>query len=398
MPLDLTPLETLTPAVEKVAGAKAPPPIRMMAARGLAPLKPAEQLTALYQLATAVSDGEDGAKSAAMKTATALPEKVLAAALGEPLDARVLDFFSRRVWQKPKLLEVVLLNKSTSDVTFQHLATLCAEGELEMIAKNEERLLRHPPIIAALYMNPRTRMSTAQRAVELAVRNGVKVDGIPAFEETQKVIAESQTRTREEEEREDAAFKRAAEVVVDASAQLIVATPDDPEQAAREAEEAARAEALAQGELPPDVSKEEVEDKKQRLEDLSPAGQIRAATLGNSFARSVLIRSKNKQVAMACIRSPAVSDAEVLNYATNRSLDDDIIRFISHKRQWIRHYGIKVALCNNPKCPMPIAMGFLSHLRPPELKALARSKGIPSALANAAKQLLRVRSGDGGNQ
>jgi len=404
-PLDLTPLETLAPAVEKVAGKKAPPPLRMMAARGLAPLKPAEQLTALYQLATSISEdpaaGQDAAKSAAMKTATELPEKLLSAALGEPLEIRVLDFFARRVWQRPKLLEVVLLNRATSDVTFQHLATLCAENELEMIAKNEERLLRHPPIIAALYLNPRTRMSTAQRAVELAVRNGVKVDGIPAFEETQKVIAESQARpqTPEEAAREDAAFKRAAEVVLDTSTQLIVAAPEDandPDKAAREAEEAARAEALAQGVVPPDASKEEVDDKKQRLEDLSPAGQIRAATLGNSFARSVLIRSKNKQVSMACIRSPAVSEAEVMNYANNRALDDDIIRFISHKRQWIRLYGVKVALCNNPKCPMPIAMGFLPHLRPPELKALARSKGIPSALSNAAKQMLRTRSGDAG--
>src|SRR5256885_11624063 len=117
------------------------------------------------------------------------------------------------------------------------------------------------------------------------------------------------------------------------------------------------------------------------------------AMLGNAFARATLIRDSNKTVSMACIRSPGVSDAEAHHYATNRSLDDDIIRYIANKRQWTRLYGVKVALINNPKCPLPVSMRFLSHLRPPDLKAISRSKGIPSALANAAKQLLESRKG-----
>jgi hypothetical protein len=382
--VELSPLETLPPAVEKVAGEKAPAPLKLMAARGMAPLRPGELCTALYQLAV----GEDAAlKTAALKTALELPEKILGAALAEPLDARVLDFFARRLWQKPAQLEWVLLNKATADETFRHLATLCAEAELEMIAKNEERLLRHPSIIAALYLNPKTRMSTAQRALELAVRNGVKVEGIAAFDEAVAAIAQSGAR---DADAEDAAFRRAAEVVVDGSAQLQLAAVDDQEAAALEAEQVARALAEVEGEVAPG-SAAEVEEKKKRLEELSPAAQIRAATLGNSFARALLIRSRNKQVAMACIKSPGVSDSEVLSYASNRGLDEEIIRFIAYKRQWLRLYAIKVALCNNPKCPLPTAMGLLPHLRPPELKTLARSKGISSVLASSAKQMLQAR-------
>ena len=357
--VELSPLETLPPAVEKVAGEKAPAPLKLMAARGMAPLRPGELCTALYQLAV----GEDAAlKTAALNTALELPEKILGAALAEPLDARVLDFFARRLWQKPAQLEWVLLNKATADETFRHLATLCAEAELEMIAKNEERLLRHPSIIAALYLNPKTRMSVA-------------------------AIAQSGAR---DADAEDAAFRRAAEVVVDGSAQLQLAAVDDQEAAALEAEEVARALAEVEGEVAPG-SAAEVEEKKKRLEELSPAAQIRAATLGNSFARALLIRSRNKQVAMACIKSPGVSDSEVLSYASNRGLDEEIIRFIAYKRQWLRLYAVKVALCNNPKCPLPTAMGLLPHLRPPELKTLARSKGISSVLASSAKQMLQAR-------
>jgi hypothetical protein len=391
--MDWTPLEALPPAVEKVAGPKAPPPLKMMAARGLSPLKPGEMLTALYQLA---QSDDPALKQAAQKTATELPEATLKVGLAEALDVRVLDFFARRLFQKPPLLEIVLLNKQTDDDTFRHLATICNENELELIARNEERLLRTPGIIAALYLNPKTRMSTAQRALELAVRNNVRVEGIAAFDEAKAAIEAEAGKPAADAAALDAAFKSAAEVAVDPMAALIVGAVDPAEEEAQlAAEEKQLVDALAAGEEP--ATEEIAEEKKKRLEELPIAAQIRAATLGNSFARATLIRSKNKQVAMACVKSPAVKDSEAMHWAANRSLDEDIIRYIANKRQWTRLYGVKVALCNNPKCPIPTAMGFLPHLRPSDLKAVSRSKGVPSAVANAAKQMLQARTkGKGG--
>src|SRR5438270_2350953 len=198
----------------------------------MAPLPPPDMATALYQL----SFSEDEAlKSAAFKSAAELPERILGAALDAALDPRVLDFYGRRVFQKAPLLEKLLLNKATSDETFRHLATLIGENGLEMIAKNEERLLRHPPIIAALYMNPKTRMSTAQRALELAVRNNVRVDGIPAFDEAARVIQQSGAPDPAQAAKDDAAFSRAAEVAVDQAAGLQLVAVDEDE-AARQAE------------------------------------------------------------------------------------------------------------------------------------------------------------------
>src|SRR5688572_16133776 len=107
MPIEWTPLETLPPAIDKVAGPKAPPPLKLMAARGMSPLKPAEMLTAIYQLA--LSD-DTAVKQAAQKSAGQLPEPTMKGGLAEPLDIRVLDFFARRVFQKRPLLEIVLFN------------------------------------------------------------------------------------------------------------------------------------------------------------------------------------------------------------------------------------------------------------------------------------------------
>ncbi|HWE29847.1 MAG TPA: hypothetical protein VHB97_17675 [Polyangia bacterium] len=381
--MELTPLETLPAAVERAVGPKAPAPMKMMAARGMAPLPPGDMATALYQLS--FSDDE-AVKSAAFKSAAELPERILGAALEQPLDGRVLDFYGRRVFQKAPLLEKLLLNKATADETFRHLATLVDESGLEMIAKNEERLLRHPPIIAALYLNPKTRMSTAQRALELAVRNHVRVDGIPAFEEAARAIQQSGAPDPAAAAKDDEAFARATEVAVDQSAALQLVAVDENEAAALAEAEAQAAEQAVEA---PGIVEEE---KKQKISDLSPAGKIRLATLGNAFARAVLIRDKNRLVSMAAIRSPAVTDMEVMRYASNRGLDDEIVRYIASQRQWVRLNAIKLALCNNPKCPLPVAMRFLPHLNVRDLKALARSKGIPSALCTAAKQMLQQRN------
>jgi len=69
-----TPLDpsTLSPAAQKALG---PGPARMMAARGMAPLPPADQISVLYQLAL---DGDAALATSALTTAAGMPEKLLA--------------------------------------------------------------------------------------------------------------------------------------------------------------------------------------------------------------------------------------------------------------------------------------------------------------------------------
>src|SRR5207249_2114717 len=47
---------------------------------------------------------------------------------------------------------------------------------------------RFPKVIEALYLNPHTRMSTTDRVLEFAVRNGLELHGLPAFKEAQAAI------------------------------------------------------------------------------------------------------------------------------------------------------------------------------------------------------------------
>ena len=124
---------------------------------------------------------------------------------------------------------------------------------------------------------------------------------------------------------------------------------------------------------------------------------MRLATVGNAHCRQVLIRDTNRLVAMAVIRSPAITDMEVVAAAANRAICDDVIRYIANRREYVKEYAVKQALVGNPKCPLAASLRLLGFLRPDDLKTLARSKNVPGALAAAAKKLLQTRESSRGD-
>jgi hypothetical protein len=362
-PLDVT---TLSPAAQKALG---PGPGRMMASRGMVPLPPGDQIAVLYQLSI---DADAGLATAARATALGLPEKLLQGALADPkVDARVLDLFAELVGSKPPAFEAIVSNAAVADQT---IATLAANGtarEVDRIATNEQRLLRHPEIIAAMYTNKQARMSTVDRVVELAVRNNVRVPGLAAWDEIARAL---QSGTPAPSPETDTIFAIAADAT---SGDDRVLTEGDAEQP-NEAEQ------------PADAPEE---TKKLPIDKLTVPGKIRLATLGNAFARAALIRDPMKIVQMAAIKSPGVSEFEAASYAGNQTLGEDVIRYIANKREWTKLYGTKFALCRNPKTPVPDAMRLMPFLRDKDIEKLIKSKGIASAVVAQARKLMMQRRG-----
>lgn len=332
----------------------------MMAARGLAPLGNAvDLLSVLYQLSI---DNDLKIRNVARRTAADLPEKVAAGGLGNTaLDPRVLNFFATLVDRDSKLSEQIILNQKTADQTIASVARVATEREVQLIADNEERLLRHPAIITAMYNNENSRASTVIRAIELAVHNEVKVLGIPAWDQHVQDILES-------------GRKRRATGAGDSG-------DGDP-------------------------SDETMKDKIQRLRT-NPAmihkepvpTQIWMTSQGPKTFLGELVRSTKKQVSLAAIRSPKLNESDAVKLAGNQSLSDGVIQEISRRREWTKQYAVKLALVRNPKCPLPQAMRLLPFLREKDIQAIARSKGIPSALnAQARKLLTQRKSGGRGNR
>lgn len=361
---------TLSPAIQK---ALAPGPSRMMLSRGVVPLPPGELVTALYQLAV----GDDAAlATSAVATATGLPDKVaLAALVDEQLDARVLDWMADRVAGKPGAFDALVGNRAVADETIAGLAQAATPEQIDRIATNEQRLLRHPEIIAAMYLNPRARMSTVDRAVELAVRNQIRVPGLAAWDDIARSLSGAPSTADA-----DALFASAAARATEDDAAATVAAPAEPQYD-------------ADGNLIEPEPPAAAPDKDLPVGRMTIPMKMRLAALGNAFARSQLVRDPLKMVALAAIKSPGVNETEVTRYAANAGLCEDVIRYIATRGDWTKNYSVKLALVMNPKNSLADSMRQLPFLRERDLKAVMRSKNVPSALVMQARKLVQTRSG-----
>ncbi len=372
-------LTDLSQQALRILASDAPPQLRMMAASGLAPLGPVDLVSVLYALSY---DQDESLATKARASLGKLPDNVLLGALEQKLDPAVLDGVARLLVRRDDAVERVLLNRFLQDETTVWLTeNLRSERLLEIVAANEERMLRTPRIIEVLYMNKAARMSTVDRAIELAVRHGLELDGIPTFAEARAAI-EGQLILEETDEplQEDDDFSAA--LMDDDLLGIDDETLDDI------------LDSLQSQQASPKKTDEEEKATtfEASLSGLTVSQKIRMAMLGNSTQRAVLVRDSNKLVTMAVLKSPGVGDSEVIRYSKARSLPEEAVRYIASKREWTKQYQVKVNLVNNPRTPLQDALRFLNHLRPIDVRGLERSKDVPQSIVNAAKQLRKKRS------
>ena len=131
----------------------------------------------------------------------------------------------------------------------------------------------------------------------------------------------------------------------------------------------------------------------QKIGHLSVPQKIRLATLGNRPTRNTLIRDPNKVIALAVLRSPKITENEVIGYALQKNLHEEVLQEIARHKIWIKNYQIKLAVVSNPKTPLATAMKFLDHLHDRDLQSLSRNKNISSVLARTAGRTLIKRKG-----
>ncbi|MCA9695974.1 MAG: hypothetical protein KC431_00510, partial [Myxococcales bacterium] len=281
----------------------------------------------------------------------------------------------------------------------------------DVIAANETRWLAQPQIVASLYQNRHCRMSVVHRMIELAERQDVELP-LPAMEEIRQALAESGpvdesrdnifkevTHTEAAIEAETAALELLGAAEVDDDLDLPDFEDNEEEFAGElplppegDGGEAAQAEPAEDKPITQDSAPPSKERRLGQLLKMRPLEKIRTAMMGDKFDRSILVRDSNKIVAMAAIKSPKIRENEAVSYAANRALAHDVINYIATRRDWVKLYTIKLNLIMNPKTPLARSMTLLAHLNATDVQKVARSKGIPSALATAAKRKVQARS------
>ena len=364
-------ISKLPATAQRILDPKSPAPLRQMGARGIAPgLKPHEAVSVIALLTE--SSDEAVAKSA-LATLDKLPLPLLASALVPDLPAGVVDLLAPRYASDIAVMEKVLGLPQITMATVVAIAQRASEDVAEIVATNEERVLKHPEIIEKLYMNKATRMSTADRLIELAVRNKLELTGIPAFKEAASAIAEELVvEATKERNFDDEQFVKADEIARK--------TDFDPKAEDTHIVDPETGEEIVVGKVKPLYA---------QLADMSISKKIRRAQVGTSAERMILVRDNDRRVATAAIKNPSVQESEIARISASRSVSEDVLRIIATDREWTRSHQVKINLVSNPRCPFAFAAKLIPHLREHELKTLARSKSVAGAVVQAAKQQLQ---------
>lgn len=367
-PIDIS---TLPGPAQKIVGPGAPQKLQLMAARGIVPgVRPDALLSVLVLLS---ESADKMVAQQALQTLAQLPEPLLMGAIDADLPEATIFALAQQYTDRMDVLEKLILMPRLPIAAVHHLAKRGGEATTELIATNEERMLAHPELIEALYMNPNSRMSTSNRLIELAVRNKVELRGLPAWKEISHAIqGELISEPSTEPLPEDELFWDQHNLAVDLQDEAYEDTFFEDEE-----------------------GQEQLEDKFrplfQQLADMTVAEKIRRAMLGTREERLLLIREQNKVVSSAAARSPMLQEPDVAQVARSRGVTDDVLRIIAMTPEWMKSYQIKRNLVENPKTPIAISQRLVTHLREADLRKLARNKNISGAVRTQVKRHLERR-------
>jgi hypothetical protein len=379
MELQPLPLDRFPEAVRRHVDPASPAPFRLMGAKGLVPVGPAETLALLYQLSF---DTDGPIRAAALDTMRGLPDDLLGAGLGSVTHGPVLAWIATERKLSATLLEIVLRNAATPDETVATIAGTCSESLTELIGENEVRVLRHPEIIESLYLNENARTSRIDRLLDLARRHKVRFEKLPAL---QALL---------EDERYDTAAAAAAAATAEDDRVKAHLADSRIEEAEREIEEKDMSEEQRTRRR---VDEQEVEPERKKnraaaILDMSISQKMRLATLGSAGDRDALIKESNRLVHMAAVTSPKVQLRDIVAWSSNKQLPDGVITYLANHTRYRRIYHVMVNLVNNPKTPLKEVVRLIPQLREKDLIALMRNRNVSGAVRRQAQALKEQRT------
>lgn len=360
IPLDAL-VETHRPLLDR------PTPVRVRIAKGLLPASADDLVPTVAML---VHGPEPEVAAAARETLATMPPSTMVEVMRGKVHGAVLDTVARVLPSDHPALAEIVVNRQVLDPTLIHLAGAGGGPTAAAIARNAVRCLAESAIIEALFFNPATPPGQLQNLLELAVREDADLAHIPGFIEMRAAI-------RGERGAESDAGAGLSDLEFLTALQLA-----GIKDALTEEEMAL----VEKGEDVPDG--QETASLQALIAKMSVAQKIRLALVGDANARKLLIRDPKKMVSLAVLKSPRLTDGEVRMFCTNKALSEEIFVQIARNKFWTRDYGVRRSLVMNPKCPQPLAMGFLRTLHGKDIKDVSKSREVSGIIARTAKRII----------
>jgi hypothetical protein len=339
---------------------------------------------------------------------TQTQEDLLLAARADDTVPSVLGYLATVRAGTKELREAVILNPRTPDNAIAAVASETNESALlELIANNQQRLVRFPDIIHAILGNSAKTFEAERRALETRREFFEKERG--ARQIADELRARGKTAAAEffetaeltgaagEMSLDDALLLAQHIEVSDAelddswlpAERFEELVSETPEESAANFHRIVESERLELG----DISSDRV-SLIRRVIFMNVRDRIKLAMKGDREARSILIRDSNRVVSTAVINNPRITDHEVENIAAMRTVSDEVLRTIGLNRAWTRSYPIIHNLVRNPRAPMATVMGLLPRIYARDLKNLSQNRNVSDAVRRQAIRISQARTGE----
>lgn len=407
-----------SPVVAAIRSGNAPAAAKMAAARGALPLPP-EDLLEVFVVLSQNSDEE--LRTTALKSLNefdAARMKQVVALKETPTD--VLQYLCSWRAGKTDVYEALILNDATPDQGIKELARWHKEAAvLELIAINQERMIRFPDIITALLDNHASTPEAVRRATEVRIEFFEKELGAKRVEEERRARAAAASAALGLGYVEEALMELIDEdiAVEDLKLEAALAKEDDPkiggeflrairEEVQRVQEAPAAPEASAEAEVETEQIVNEILNQMkadgeeatverltimQKIARMTTKARVQLALKGNREARNILRRDSNKTVILGVLGNPRITESEVEAISAMKTLPEEALRLIALNRQWIRNYPIIHNLVRNARTPVATGLPLLNRLFPKDLKALTGNRNVPDVLRKQADRLVKAK-------
>lgn len=402
-------IASTNPVVKAVVDGTAPRPARLAAARGSLPLP---QTDLLEILVTFFEGSDRELQQAASETLRSQqPEALEATIRSADLAPSVLAHFSASPDLPASIHEAILTNIKTPPEAIAKFAEKTGNTTLlDLISYNQQLLIQNPAILDAIIANPNRSPDAERRAAEIKREFFEKERG--AQQIADELRAQGNEAAAEFIEQADFADDIPGSTGLSLDDALFLAqhieVPDQEtddswlaleyiEEIYEESEETRQAilsKILGEMQAEDEASSERI-SMLNRIMRMGVKDRVKLAMKGDREARNILIRDPNKLVSTAVVNNPRISEKEVENIASMRSISEDILRQLAANRQWARSYPIMHNLARNPRTPMANVLTIMSRLQLRDLIALSKNRNVSDAVRRQALRLFTARSGGG---
>lgn len=407
-----TEITSSNPVVKAIISGTAPAPACLAAARGMLPLPQVDLLEVLVFLAKN-SEGEIATN--AKKTLDNQDTAALINLLESPeIAPSILAHFTEKQGLSERLYEVVLANPKTPDSAVLQFSRQTQNGTLlELVALNQQRLIRTPAIIDAILANSFRTVEADRRAGETKreffekergaqqIANELRAQGKDAAAEFIENAEFAETLNQPDSLNiEDAILIAEYIEIPDSDIDDSWLSLEYIEEFYEESPE--EREAIV-NKIIGDIRVEEDDEITgerisaiSRILKMGMKDRVKLAMKGDREARNILIRDPNRVVAQGVIQNPKITEQEVEKIASMRTVPDDVLRQIAINRKFARSYVIMLNLARNPRTPIGNVVTILTRLQLRDLQSLVKDKNVSEAVRKQSHRLVNARTGGRG--